>query len=48
MSHAQQGRAADWEQRPLVPRSRSSQQLTPGVGRTIVALGTNGYETDNP
>src|SRR5262245_29828466 len=26
-----QGGAADWEQRPLVPRSRCSQRLTPGV-----------------
>jgi hypothetical protein len=31
---AQQGRAADWKQRPLLRRSRCSQQLTPGVGLT--------------
>jgi hypothetical protein len=31
LDSAQQGRAADWEQRPLLRRSRSSQRLTPGV-----------------
>jgi len=32
---AEQGHRADWEQRPLVPRSRCSQQLMPGVGRRL-------------
>jgi amidase len=32
-NRAEQGGAADWEQRPLVPRSRCSQRLTSGVRR---------------
>ena len=31
VTRAEQGPGADWEQRPLVPRSRCSQQLRPSV-----------------
>src|SRR4029453_9244702 len=38
-SQAQQGRGADCFQRPLVPRSRFQQQLTPSVDMIDIASG---------